>query len=748
MRRRLFILLNLLGAPALAPLSSAAGLVEAEAIEIRKATGPITVDGSLDDPGWQGAAEVSTWFETNPGDNIEPRVKNLAWVTYDDHYFYAGFKFQDPNPKNIRAPYADRDNISSDTDYGGVILDTRNDGKTGILFLANPRGIQYDSVSDDTSGNEDSSPNFFWDSAAKITEEGWSLEIRIPFSSLRYPKSDPRTWGIMLYRNYPREFRYQMFSTRLPRGGQCFICFENKLVGLHDLPTAGHFVLAPYMSASKTAEPPGGVLGPGLEGQPTHGQVGVDLKWTPSTNVAIDATANPDFSQVESDVAQVSTDERFALFYPEKRPFFLEGNELFSTPIQAVYTRTITSPLWGLRSTGKFGATAYTSLIAEDRGGGSVILPGALTSDLGNQDFRSLVAIGRVRTDIGRSYVSFLLTDREIEGGGNNRVFGPDFQFRPNHNDTVTGQLLFSESVTPVRTDLVANWDGRSLSGHGADLWWSHSTPKIDTFTEVRDFTDGFRADDGFVPEVGDRHFDGEYGYTFRPQGFFRRLRPFAAFDHADDRSGAPVFRDYSFGLGLDAFWNSSARLRYAFDHVETGGLLLPQRQLVYSISSSPSRFVSGILLQGFIGQEVDIDNHRAGSGAKVDLGFTARPADHLELRINEVRRWLDETAPGLSGRVFTARVDRVRATYTFSSKLFFRAIVEYVGVRRDTRFYIASADAKDGTLSASGLLAYKLNWQSVLFLGYGDDHEVLNSETLAPQDRKVFVKISYAFQR
>jgi hypothetical protein len=744
--RRASNLLNALVASALCAGSAAAQ--DPTTIEIHRASGAISVDGDLSDPGWEGATEVDTWYETNPGDNIPPRVKSRAWLTYDEHFFYAAFKLDDPKPESIRAPYADRDNVSSDTDYAGVILDTRNDGKTGILFLANPRGIQYDSVSDDTTGNEDSSPDFFWDSAAKVTNEGWNLEIRIPFSSLRYPKTDPRTWGIMLYRNYPREFRYQMFSTRLPRGGQCFICRENKLVGLADLPSAGHVVLAPYVNASETARPDAGVLGADLKNEPLRGQVGFDAKWTPGPNTAVDATVNPDFSQIESDVAQISADERFALFYPEKRPFFLEGIEMFATPIQAVYTRTITSPRWGLRSTGKFGSTAYTTLIADDRGGGSVILPGATGSDFINQDFRSFVAIGRVRHDLGRSFVSFLATDREIQGGGGNRVFGPDFQWRPNQKDTLTGQLLFSQSDTPVRPDLSLSWNGAALFGHGADVWWSHSTARVDGFTEVRDFTDGFRADDGFVPEVGDRHFDGEYGYTFRPQGFLRRLRPFVGFDHADARNGDVLLREYSIGLGLDAFWNSSARLRYAFDHVQTGGLLLPQRQLVYIIQTNPSRVLSGILLQGFVGQEVDFVNHRAGRGAKVDLSFVVRPTDHLELRVNEARRWLDVDTQGVAGRVFTARVDRLRATYTFNSRLFVRAIVQYVAEDRDPKLYVAATNARDGTFNGSGLLAFKLNWQSVVFLGYGDDREILNSESLVPSDRRFFVKLSYAFQR
>ncbi|HKB78946.1 MAG TPA: carbohydrate binding family 9 domain-containing protein, partial [Thermoanaerobaculia bacterium] len=201
-------------------------------IHITRAGGPIRIDGDLSDPGWKNATRVDQWWETNPGDNVTPKAKSIAYLAYDDHFFYAGFEFDDPDPSKILGPYNDRDHIGSNTDdYGGVILDTRDDHKTAILFLVNPHNIQYDSVNDDTTGNEDSAPDFFWDSATKINGHGWTLEIRIPFSTLRYAGSSPE-WGIMLYRNWPRDRRYQIFANRIPRGNNCFICNEDELTGL------------------------------------------------------------------------------------------------------------------------------------------------------------------------------------------------------------------------------------------------------------------------------------------------------------------------------------------------------------------------------------------------------------------------------------------------------------------------------------------------------------------------------------
>ena len=718
-------------------------------LPIQRAAGAIAVDGSLDDPGWQGISPIETWYETNPGDNVPPKVKNRGYLSYDDKFFYAAFEFEDPAPKTIRAPLGDRDNVPSYTDYGGVILDTRNTGKTAILFLANARGIQYDAVTDDSSG-EDSSPDYYWDSAGRITDRGWILEMRIPFSSLRYAKADPQTWRIMLYRNHPRDFRYQHFSTRLPRGGNCFICRSNPLVGLSGLPSGGGIVAAPYVSGSQSASPENG-LGTPLDNGPLKGTGGLDVKWRPGANTAIDGTINPDFSQIESDVAQITVNERFALFFPERRPFFLEGIEMFSTPIQAVYTRTITDPRWGVRGTGKIGGASYTGLVAQDGGGGSVILPGPNASDFADQDFRSWVGIGRVRQELGRSFVSALGSAREVDGGGHNRVIGPDFSWRPTGGDEVRGQFLYSNSLTPERPDLAEEWDGRELSGHAGLLYWAHNTSTVDWFGQYQDISDDFRADNGFVSQVGYRDTFGETGYTFRPEkGAVRRLRTFAFASRSAERDGDLIYRQVSAGFGMDARWNSFVRLRYANERVRAGEKILPRQQFVYTVQVSPSQKVARVDLDGFVGEQVDFDNARTGTGARVNARATLRPTNHLELAFNESWSWLNvDDGTGGKSRLFTARVDRLRATYTFTSRMFARAIGQYVETERDPSLYLSSVSAKSAGFGGSLLFAYKLNWQTVLFIGYGDNRTFLEeTDQLERADRQLFAKLSYAFQR
>jgi hypothetical protein len=716
---------------------------------IQRANGPIAMTGDLSSPGWQGLQPDTVWYETNVGDNAPPQVRNVAYLTYDDKYFYAGFEFEDPNPKGVRAPLGDHDNVNSSTDYAGVIIDSHNDGKTAQMFLANPNGVQYDALTNDATG-EDNSPDFYWDAAGKPTPTGWTLEIRIPFTSLRYANESNPTWGILLYRNYPRERRYQFFSARLPRDVNCFICNSSKLTGLTNLPKGSHLILAPFATAQQSSFPTGD-LGTPLKAEDLKTRVGGDLKWSPASSITIDGTVKPDFSQIESDAAQIVANERFALFYPEKRPFFLEGVDLLSTPFQAVYTRTITAPLDGLRATGKIGSTAYTALATHDQGGGLVILPGPLGSGAALQDFDSNVEVVRVRHDLGQSFVSLLATGREIEGGGHNIVTGPDFSWRPKPSDSFSGQALWSQSHTPNRTDLASEWDGRNLSDWATRLAWSHNTQHPDWYLQLQDLGPEFRADDGFIPQVGYREAYLDAGYTIRnPKAILSRIRFFTTDYYDAEPDGTALNQRVSVGTGADGAFNSFTRIELNHDNARVGGAWLKRfRPRVY-FQAVPGRVLNGISIDSYFGQEIDFDNAREGHGATIIGSLTLRPGNHLELAASASTRWLDVDAPGGgSGRLFTAQVERLRATYAINSRAFVRLIGQYVETHRDTTLYSFSVDRKNANFSSSALAAYKINFQTVIFVGYGDARtytDVTNKLELG--GRQAFAKISYAWQR
>ena len=749
MKNRVAIALLLLMFAAVAqaqtpPAAPAAVPPDPPAMNIPRTDAPITLDGDLSDAGWQGAAVIDQFYETSPGNNVPAKVKTVAYLTYDARNFYIGVRADDPNPRSIRAPYVDRDAVIGTDDNIAVFLDTRNDRRTAIELRVNPRGIQGDGIFNDANGNEDFSPDFYYDTAARIDDKGWSAEYRIPFSSLRYGSSDPQTWNILVWRNYPRDYRYAFHSAPIARGSNCLVCHTHPLVGLTGLPAASHLITAPYVTAQAVEQPEGGDIGLPLERGDSKFDAGVDVKWTPTQTAAIDLTLNPDFSQVEADIPQITANERFAVFFQEKRPFFLEGFDLFDTPLQVTYTRNITEPLFGSRLTGKSGNTAYTVLLTKDEGGGLTIIPGTYGSNFAPVDFKSYATIGRVRHDIGASFVGAVLTDREISGGGHNRVFGPDGQWRPSQSDAITAQILFSDTKNPNRIEDSPIWNGESSRSHAFYSSWFRQKRGYDAGAEVRDVGDGFRADLGFIPQVGFREFDASFGLRFFPEHskFFRFLRPNVFLDHQTDRDNNTIYQVASFGFGGFGIKNLNFNIIFRPEEkvrARPGGPLLSQTYGIFNVQFDPSRRIPRVALNTRFGEQIAFGAGKVGRGVSLNFTGTFRPIDRLDLQLLVARQWLDV----LSDRLFTADVQRLRAQYSFSNRSLVRVITQY-----DKTEPVASFG---GSFLGSVLYSYKLNWQTVLFVGYGDnrtlvaDDQVLNRNHLFPAERSLFVKLSYA---
>jgi uncharacterized protein DUF5916 len=717
----------------------------APAFNIHRAEGPIKIDGDLSDPGWKNAAMWDQFVEGNPGNNTPAKIKTAVYLTYDDHYFYIGVRCDDPDPKRIRAPYPERDNVIGTDDNIAIFLDTRNDHRTSMELRVNPRGIQADGIYNDAGPTEDFSPDYFYDTAAKIDATGWSAEYAIPFSSLRYPERDTQIWNILVWRNYPREFRYAFYNTPVPRDSNCLVCHAIPILGLTDLPKAGHLVAAPYVTGEQAATPAGDV-GTSLERQPFKSNAGLDVKWTPTANNALDMTINPDFSQVESDVAQITTNQRFAVFFPEKRPFFLEGFDLFDTPLQVAYTRTVTSPAWGGRSTGKFLGSSYTILVTEDRGGGLTIIPGPLGSSFAPQDFKSIDTIARVRHDIGRSFVGLVMTDREIKDGGYNRVIGPDFQWRPTETDAINGEYLYSSTENPDRPDLSPAWDGKSSKSYAVHADWNRTKEKYDAGIQLNDLGDDFRADLGFIPQVGYREVGASFGLRFYPEHAFARFVRASVFaDRQTDTNGDVIYRRSSPGIFIQGFKNLGVGMVFhPSEQYRVGNELLSETYVDWQFTIDPSRRISRVALNGINGQRIDYANGRVGNGGTITLTATLKPLDKLSFDAVVSREWLDVAG----GQLYSSSVDRLKVLYSFTAKSLLRLIGQYVSTDRNPGLYTFPVRLHDSQFDGSLLYSYKLNWQTVLYAGYGDDREMTDSYTLAQTNRSLFVKISYAFQQ
>jgi hypothetical protein len=704
------------------------------ALTIDATPAPVVLDGSLDDAAWSHATKFDKFYEYVSGDSSGPPiVPTTAWVTYDDKFLYVAVDCIDPEPSKIRAPYIDRDRVHGDQDFVALVLDTTNEGRTAIQLRVNPRGVQGDAVNNDASRTEHFTPDFFYDAVARIHDKGWSVEMRVPLSTLRYPKSETQTWRLMIVRNYPRAYRNVMATSIIPRGANCYVCNMEQVTGFRNLPDAGNLTLAPYATAQESDG-----VSQGTEGV----DVGVDAKWTPNARTVVDVTVNPDFSQIEADVPEIAVNERFAIFYPEKRPFFLEGIDMLDTPIEAVYTRRINSPSMGIRASGRSGSTSYTTLVAQDRGGGLLVLPGPLGSRYATDDYAATSTIGRVRRDIGDSFIAFLGTMRE-GSGGYNRVFGPDLQWRPTATDRVVGQFLLSDT----------NDDFGRGRGHAARVQWLHQTRNYEGSLFYQDYGDHFRADLGFVPQVGFRQAAAFLARDSYPvKRFFTRVRTQLNVDRSEDRHGNLLMQSVVpgfFGRGrFNSTFNANLLVK---QRVQVGPRMLERTYLDFAFQLNPARSVPAVGLSGRVGQAIDFVNAQVGDGADLTATVVLRPTDHLLLENYATRQYVD--VPG--GRLFTADVWRVKATYSFTASSIFKVIGQRVHVNRDPFLYGAKIPRHSGDALLSFLYTYKLNWQTLFFVGYGDTQVVASD--LRPTtgqydyesiDRTFFVKVSYAFQR
>ena len=384
--------------------------------EIPRLEASVQIDGRLDEPAWAQATRLTGFSQYQPVDGrpAEEETEVLVWYAPDAIHF--GVIAHDRNPATIRATVADRDNIDNE-DYVVLDLDTFHDRRRAFFFGVNPLGVQADGVRSEGAGqvsslipgSTDKNPDFTWDSKGRITDRGYEIEIRIPFKSLRYPGSGPQTWGLNVTRVVQRT-GYTDTWTDVRRANASFLGQEGAIAGLHDLRHGVTVEAQPFLTA--TANGNRDVVSGEFAREDVNPDGGLNLRLGFSS-FALDATANPDFSQVESDEGQVTVNERFALFFPEKRPFFLEGIELFGSPQTLVYTRRIVDPKAGVKLTGKFGQLGVAHLTAVDETGGD----------------DAWFNITRLRRDFGRNSIAGVTFTSRDQPGAHNQVLAGDFRY-------------------------------------------------------------------------------------------------------------------------------------------------------------------------------------------------------------------------------------------------------------------------------------------------------------------------------
>jgi hypothetical protein len=540
-----------------------------------------------------------------------------------------------------------------------------------------------------------------------------------------------------------------MRSTAWDRDNACVLCQADLVTGLRDLSPGMNVELTPTLTGSKAAERGGADDAP-LVARPADGEIGLDARWGVTSDLTLNLTVNPDFSQVEADVAQLDVNNRFALFFPEKRPFFLEGADFFGTPIRAVFTRSIVEPVAGVKLTGKLGASALGLLVARDRAT-NLLLPGSQSSVTEVVDAPVTTAIARFRRDVGgSSTVGALATARE-GAGYHNRVGGMDAYYRPVGALTLQGQALGSVTRYPASIVAARGTPADAFTGYAASGSAQWSTRDWLVYADGRVLDDGFRADAGFQAQAGVR--GGSLNVTRRIWGgadrWFTQLRLEGGTWHNEDFDGNPLGRGMWVGLGYDGPGQVSVGLwpnlfmSEHFDGVTYDGM----NQLWFDLRAAPRGSLS-LGLNGNLGDAIDFAHGRPGSELRLAPVVDVRLGRNVEGGLRHTyQRLTVDGAP-----VFTANLSQLRAVYNFSPRSFVRAVVQYRRTDRDPLLFADPVDRRSVAVLGQGLFAYKVNPQTVFFLGYGEDGNGsigvddgrVPFETRA---RALFLKVGYAWR-
>jgi len=726
---------------------------------VGRAQASVEVDGVMDDDAWSDAVVIPLPWEVNPAENAAAPIATECRLTHDAENLYLGCTAEDPDPDGIRAYVVDRDGIGGH-DRIVLTLDPFNDQRRAFQFGISALGVQSDAVlaqqgsQNPNSGSSsmpiDPSWDAIWTSAGRITESGFVVEAAIPFRSLRFPSEDDGSgWGAYLTRWWPRSSNVEVRSSTWNRSDSCLLCQANVVTGIEGGAPGINLQLTPTLTGGRS-ETRIGEAGSALVAGPTKREFGLDAQWGITSDVTLNLTANPDFSQVEADVAQLDVNSRFALFFPEKRPFFLEGADFFGTPIRAVFTRSISDPLAGAKVTGKLGDNALGALVAQDRTN-NLLIPGSQFSQSVTLDDQPVTALARFRRDLGgTSTVGAIYTGRE---GANyyNRVGGADAFYRPVPSVTLQAQLLRSSTAYPQTVvDDFDQPDGQ-FSGNAAQLRANWRTSEWVLSGDIRQTDPNFRADAGFVTQAGVR--GGNVNVTRRWWGgsdqWFTQLRLLGGSWMNRDFDGNQINGGLWFGVNYNGPWQTSIGIwpnLFMKEHF-AGTTYSDMNQLWFDVRAAPSGAWS-IGLNGNVGDAVDFANGRLGQEVRLAPEVSLRAGRNFEFRVQHT--WQKMQNQGAA--VFTANLSQLRSVYNFSTRSFVRAVVQYRRTDREPGQYANPVDRRSDGVFAQLLYAYKLNPQTVFFLGYSQDGTAVTDidQVRTPMElrgRTLFIKLGYAWR-
>lgn len=725
----------------------------AQGLQVVRVDTSVEIDGVLTEDIWREAPPVRLAWEIDPADNGPAPVRTECRIARSGGALLLGCEALDERPDAIRAYVTDRDALDGQ-DRIQLTLDPFADARRGFRFTVSALGVQGDALvsasltpqNGQGPSEEDPSWDAIWASAGSITDEGYVVEAAIPFRSLRFPAgASGGPWRFHIERIWPRDRLTRLRTTPLDRSDGCSLCQTAPLRGLRGVEPGMNVQLTPTFTASRTGRPSDGAApGSPLDDHATTGDFGLTGRWGVTPGLALGLTANPDFSQVEADVAQLDVNNQFSLFFPERRPFFLEGSDVFSTPLQAVFTRTIADPSAGAKLSGKVGALALGFLGARDEAP-PLLIPGSQSSRTVSLDGPVTTAVGRVRRDLGRaSTVGALYAGREGDGY-HNRMGGIDALLRPVSSLTLRVQGLVSTTDYPDSLATAADQPTSAFSGTALRLSADWSTRDWGLRANFTQTDHDFRADAGFVPQVGTRGGNIAGRRTFR--GGRDRWYDQILVDVGYWRNreiGGPVLSGNGMWIGLVYQGPRQSRIGLwpnLFWSQHFGGESWTGMNNLYMEGSIRPWADLSLRFDANVGDAVDFANVRRASEAVLSPSVELRAGRHVTLSLAHRFRRLSVDGD----EIFTAQLSEARGWYNFSPRSFLRVIVQNRWTDRNPGLFDAPVDPRDRSLVVQALYSYKLNPETVFFVGYGDDRE--GADGLHPTARTFFLKLGYAWR-
>jgi hypothetical protein len=772
-----------------------------ESTEIPRISGKITIDAKLDEEQWRHAKKILINNITRPYDNIPSHVHTEALLMEDGGTFYIAFIAEDPDPSQIRAFYRDRDKSWGD-DIVGIKIDTYNDQRSAYRFLVNPLGSQIDGVENEVTKKESDSWDGIWDSAGKINEKGYIVEMALPLRMLNFTeKSSFQDWGIELMRFYPRNEFFRLSNIRLERDNSCELCQLHTVEGFSGAKQGDNLTVTPSLVTGIN------------ETKNDHEddwqskkntEASLDVRWGITPDWLLNTTINPDFSTVETDNAQLNINNNFALFTQEKRPFFLDNADYFDSNYNLIYTRNINAPNYGAKLTGRENNHTFGLFVTDDDST-NILIPGNRGSSIATIEGESKASAFRYRysynENITMGTVSTIRTAKDYQNvvhslGTRIRVSTADvFKFQVLHSNTEYPNDLFKQFCNsddpddcekPPITNACEHEASETLEGEvkqkacvyneqvlrtnkedefsGSAFKTSYSHNDRDWYYRVTydKQNAGFRGDLGFIPNVDYNRFSigGDRKWYAKPGDWWTKFKIYSDWDITHNDDDELIEKEFDINAQLNSSMNSYFRLSYS--NRDLVGLRKDKSNIAIDGNTTlftENRFslfgefkpILGLYINSRVtyGDAIDYRNNRLGRTKRFFSSVNWNIDKHLELKIKHTFNQLDAAG----ANVFNARLTDFRATYQFNVLSFLRFSFIYENTNRNAYNYIYSAPAditeNSKNVTTELLYAYKLNPQTVFYLGYSDGHDTEQDfSDLNQNQRSIFMKFSYAWMK